>query len=194
MADRLVSVWDLAVRIIHWSLVIAFGTSYLSGEELHDLHELAGYIVLVLVIFRIIWGFIGSKYARFDDFVRRPGAVFANLKDIILMHPKRYLGHSPAGGAMVVLLLAMLAATTVTGIIADEQRESADMVAISDHEKSDSDGGEHSSEEGPIAELHETLANLTLLLVLLHIAGVVLASYTHRENLVRSMVTGKKQA
>lgn len=187
-----IKVWDPAVRIFHWTLVVAFFAAYFSGEDLHDLHELTGYVVLVLVIFRLIWGFIGSEHARFANFVRGPGLVLANLRDIAMMHPKRYLGHSPAGGAMVVLLLALLAATTVTGIIADEQAESTPMVAIASDDDDDENGEKHEAEEGPIAELHETLGNLTLALVFLHIGGVILASFTHRENLARSMFTGKK--
>ncbi len=186
-----INVWDPAVRIVHWSLVIAFFTAYLSGEELHRLHELMGYIVLVLVILRLIWGFIGSEHARFSDFVRGPGEVLHNLRDITRLHPKRYLGHSPAGGAMVVLLLVMLAATSASGIVAEELRDTALATATANQTGGDDDE-EHEAEEGMAAELHETLGNLTLALVFLHIAGVLLASFTHRENLVRSMVTGRK--
>ena len=191
-AGNQVKVWDPAVRVFHWSLVVAFFTAYLSGEDLHDLHELMGYIVLVLVIFRIIWGFIGSEHARFSDFVCGPGKVVRNLKDIALLRPKRYLGHSPAGGAMVLVLLAMLAATSVTGIISDEQGVLANMTATASASGNDDDD-EHEAEEGPVAELHETLGNLTLALVFLHIAGVVLSSFTHRENLAGSMLTGRKR-
>jgi cytochrome b len=190
--ERSVQVWDPAVRIFHWSLAIAFFAAYLSGEELHALHEVMGYTILVLVIFRIIWGFIGPGHARFADFVHGPAVVLANLKDIVLMRPKRYLGHGPAAGAMVLLLLIMLAATTATGIIADEQRESAHMISsvgAADNEIRD----EHEDEESLVTELHETLANYTLALVFVHVAGVLLASFTHRENLARSMVTGRKR-
>jgi cytochrome b len=195
---KLVKVWDPLVRIVHWALVATFFTAYFTGEDAPPLHEWMGYIVLGLVILRIVWGFVGSGHARFSDFVRGPGEVLRNLRDIVLMHPKRYLGHSPAGGAMVVLLLVMLAATTVTGIIGEEQHEQAAPAAIAatdanGDEQESNHNGEGRGEESPFVEAHEVLANLTLALVLLHIAGVILASFAHRENLVASMFTGRKR-
>jgi cytochrome b len=193
-----VKVWDPLVRIFHWSLVVAFFTAYFSGEDLHDLHEIMGYIVLGLVIFRIGWGFVGSEHARFSDFVRGPGEVWRNLRDMVRGHSQRYLGHNPAGGAMVVLLLLMLTATTVTGIVVDEQSEQRAPAATAasgaaKHSQAKHASGEEKERESPLAELHETLANLTLALVLLHIAGVVLGSFAHRENLVAAMFTGRKR-
>lgn len=185
-------VWDPAVRIFHWSLVVAFLVAYFSAEELHDLHEFTGYLVLVLVIFRLVWGIVGNEYARFADFVRGPREVARNLRDIALMRPKRYLGHSPAGGAMVVVLLAMLAATSVTGIVVQEQGELMSLAAVASGLEDDDDD-EHEAEQGTIAQLHETLSDLTIMLTLLHIAGVILASFTHRENLTKSMFTGRKR-
>ncbi len=191
-------VWDLPVRIFHWALVAIFFTAYFTGEDAPPLHEWMGYAVLALVIFRILWGFTGSEHARFTDFVRGPGEVLRNLRDILLMHPKRYLGHSPAGGAMVVLLLVMLAATTVTGIIGEEQYEKATPSATAatgtdEHEQESDGNGEQRGEESPIVEAHEVLSNLTLALVLLHIAGLILSSFTHRENLIASMFSGRKK-
>jgi cytochrome b len=190
-----IRVWDPLVRIFHWLLVIAFFSAYATGEDVHEVHEWMGYTVLGLVVFRVVWGLVGPAHARFADFVRGPREVLRNLKDVMLMHPKRYLGHSPAGAAMVVLLLAMLAATTVTGVVADEQHEQAGPGATVT-----TPSGEHGAQsreahrdESPIAEAHEVLANVTLALVLLHIAGVILASFTHRENLVASMFTGRKR-
>lgn len=193
--EKPVKVWDPLVRIFHWALVATFFTAYFTGEDAPPLHEWMGYIVLGLVILRIVWGFVGSEHARFSGFVRGPGEVLRNLRDIVTMHPKRYLGHSPAGGAMVVLLLVMLAATTVTGIIGEEQMEQTapTAAATAGHEDEQGADGERHGEESPIAELHEVLSNLTLALVLLHIAGVILASFAHRENLVSSMFTGRKR-
>jgi cytochrome b len=192
VTDEDVKVWDPAVRIFHWSLVVAFLVAYFSAEELHDLHEFTGYLVLVLVIFRLVWGIVGNEYARFADFVRGPREVARNLRDIALMRPKRYLGHSPAGGAMVVVLLAMLAATSVTGIVVQEQGELMSLAAVASGLEDDDDD-EHEAEQGTIAQLHETLSDLTIMLTLLHIAGVILASFTHRENLTKSMFTGRKR-
>ena len=196
--EKLINVWDPLVRICHWALVATFFTAYFTGEEGPEIHEWMGYVVLALVIFRILWGFIGSEHARFSDFVRGPGEVLRNLRDIVLVHPKRYLGHSPAGGAMVVLLLVMLAATTVTGIIGEAQYEQASptanaATAADEHEQEGSRNGGQRGEESPIVEAHEVLSNLTLALVLLHIAGVILSSFTHRENLIASMVSGRKK-
>lgn len=193
-----IKVWDPLVRIFHWALVVAFVTAYATGEDLHEVHEWMGYTVLGLVVFRVVWGFVGPAHARFADFLQGPAEVLRNLKDVVLMHPKRYLGHSPAGGAMVILLLALLAATTVTGIITDEQRERAgpETAAATQPAAHDSRGeskGAEDDEDSPIEEVHEVLANVTLALVLLHILGVVLASFAHRENLVASMFSGRKR-
>lgn len=194
-----VRVWDPLVRVLHWTLVIAFFVAYFTGEDAPPLHEWMGYLVLAIVIVRIFWGFVGSGHARFSDFVRGPGEVLRNLRDIVLMHPKRYLGHSPAGSAMVVLLLAMLTATTITGIIGDEQQEQVAPAAAAQANADDDDKSngrkaeDEDGAEGPITEMHEVLANLTLALVLLHIGGVILSSFTHRENLIASMVSGRKR-
>lgn len=194
-----VKVWDLAVRIFHWMLVIAFFTAYATGEDAHEVHEFMGYLILVLVVLRIVWGFVGPEHARFANFVRGPAEVFSNIAGIVKLHPKRYLGHSPAGGAMVVALLSLLLATTVTGIVGEEQHEGdthASMVqtaaANSENDDDDHDNGELEEEESLLIEVHEVLANLTLALVLLHIAGVILASFTHRENLIGAMFSGRK--
>lgn len=183
------------LRVLHWTLVVAFFVAYFTGEDAPQMHEWMGYLVLAIVIVRIVWGFGGSTHARFSRFLRGPGEVLRNLRDIVTMHPERYLGHSPAGGAMVVLLLVMLAATTVTGIIGEEQMErtAPTAAATAGHEDEQGAEGERHGEESPVAELHEVLSNLTLALVLLHIAGVILASLAHRENLVSSMFTGRKR-
>lgn len=195
MSTDKVLVWDPPVRIFHWTLVVTFFAAYATGEDVPPLHEWMGYIVLVLVLVRIVWGFVGSEHARFADFVRGPGAVFASLRDIVLLRPRRYLGHSPAGGAMVLLLLAMLAATTVTGILSDQSEDGVTRTALVTPAAADGRQREDVTghEESPLVEAHEALANLTLALVLLHIAGVIVASFTHRENLIASMFTGRKR-
>ncbi|MCW8923014.1 MAG: cytochrome b/b6 domain-containing protein, partial [Gammaproteobacteria bacterium] len=99
-----IKVWDLPVRIFHWSLASTFFIAYLTEEDWLDIHVLAGYTILGLVVFRLFWGFIGSRHALFNDFVRPPRVVLAYLKDMAACHPKRYIGHNPAGGAMVVAL------------------------------------------------------------------------------------------
>jgi len=109
-------VWDPIVRIGHWALVIAFFTAYLTEDEFMTQHIWAGYVVTGVVLFRIIWGIIGSQHARFSDFVYRPSAVFCYLKSLVLRNPKHYLGHNPAGGAMVIALLSSLCITVFSGM------------------------------------------------------------------------------
>lgn len=202
-----IKVWDPLVRIFHWTLVAAFTIAYLSEDDWEDIHVLAGYTVAGLVIFRLVWGFIGPKHARFSDFVFSPSTVIAYLKDMVAFRAKRYIGHNPAGGVMVLALLISLAATTLTGMKLYAVEENAGPFAQIQIENispistamADDDGDEHGEEregrgeEGSWKELHEFFANLTLFLVFLHIGGVVFSSLEHGENLPRAMVTGKKR-
>lgn len=168
-----VRVWDPWVRIFHWSLLGLFVTAWASGDQWQSLHEVAGYAIAGLVVFRLVWGFMGSPHARFSDFVFRPSTVFTYLTDTFAMRAKRYLGHNPTGGAMVVALLFTLTLISVSGI----------MMTI------DAFWGVEWVEE-----FHEFSVNLTLLLIALHVTGVAFASFEHGENLVRSMLTGRKRA
>ena len=199
-------VWDPLVRIFHWSLVATFAIAYLTGDEESRQHELAGYAVLGLVAIRIVWGFIGTRYARFRDFVYRPSAVAAYARDMLAGKPKRYLGHNPLGGAMIVALLIALLATGATGLAAQQAQGGSEKVAaitarvaawtpdIVAKAMADDDGRKHrgGERENIWGEVHEFFANLTLVLVGLHIGGVILGSLVHRENLVRAMFTGRK--
>ena len=179
-------VWDPLVRIFHWFLVVAFFTAYFVEPEDSSIHVLAGYTVLSLVLLRLVWGFVGSEHARFSDFVYRPSVILRYLADTVRFRAKRYLGHSPAGGAMVVALLIALLATTVSGLMVYGAEQHAGPLAS--WMAGASDQAEHTLEE-----VHEALANVTLALVLLHVIGVAVASLSHRENLVRSMLTGLKR-
>jgi cytochrome b len=179
-------VWDPLVRIVHWLVVAAFFIAYFVEPEDSMIHVLAGYTVLALVLVRLMWGFLGSEHARFSDFVYRPSVVLRYLADTVRFRAKRYLGHSPGGGAMVVALLIGLLATTVSGLMvygADQQAGplATWMAGVSDQ-------AEHALEE-----VHETMANVTLGLVVLHLIGVAVASLSHRENLVKAMLTGYKR-
>lgn len=178
-------VWDPLVRVFHWTLVAAFFAAYLSEDDLLDLHVFSGYLIAGLLTFRLVWGVVGSRHARFSDFVKRPSAVWAYLKSIVGPHPKRYLGHNPAGGAMVIVLLLSLLLTTVSGLAVYGAEESAGPLAASL-------GGMGDFWADVLEELHEFFANFTVLLVFLHVLGVLLASLQHRENLVKSMVNGFK--
>jgi cytochrome b len=167
-----VKIWDPLVRLFHWSLVSAFVLAWITADEWDRAHEWSGYAILGLLAVRLVWGVVGTRYARFSNFVHRPTTILGYLKDTVFLRAKRYLGHNPAGGAMIIALIVALAVTGGTGYLT-------------------------SIEFGPgewMEELHEVAANATLLLVGLHIAGVIASSLEHRENLVWSMFTGKKRA
>ena len=212
-------VWDSLVRIGHWSLVVLFFVAYFTEDDLLTLHTWAGYGVGIYVLIRVIWGFVGPKYARFSDFAYGPVTAVRYLKQLIRSNSKRYIGHSPAGGLMVFALLISLAATTVSGIALLAVEENAGPLApwlgrtalleqnIPDHdlfiasaiasEDEEELYEEHRDKDevggDALEEIHEFFSSLTLFLVIGHIAGVVLVSAAHRENLVRAMITGRKR-
>jgi cytochrome b len=168
-----VKVWDPFVRLFHWALVASFAVAWLTADEVKDLHEWAGYAAGALIAFRLLMGFAGSRYARFRQFLRSPREVFGYIKDILLKREKRYIGHNPAGGLMVLALLVAIAGVALTGWM---------QTTISYW------GVEW------VEDTHELLANGMLALIALHVLGVVTAGLRHRENLVRAMVTGRKRA
>ncbi len=200
-----VAIWDPFVRIFHWTLVVAFATAWLTAEEIQPVHEFAGYAVAALVGFRLAWGFVGGRYARFSQFVRGPAATLSYVGDIAKGRERRFLGHNPAGAAMMVALLVTLSGTAFTGWLMEEPgraETAARQLQLVAPAFADDDDGEARTEggsyvegeaEGPLKEVHETLANAMLILIALHLGGVVLASYRHRENLARAMITGRKR-
>ena len=221
-AGREVRVWDPWVRISHWIVAAAFLVAYFVTEEELGLHVWLGYLVGALVLIRVVWGLIGPRHARFADFVPTPRRLWEYLGGMLRGRAPRYLGHNPAGGAMIVLLLAALAGTVVTGLMVYGAEEKAgplaDLYAARDagpglgvigEARADEDepwereeaeeeheaGEGHEHEEAEyLEELHEFFANLTLILVGLHVAGVLFSGALHRENLVRAMITGRKRA
>lgn len=196
-----VRVWDPLVRVFHWGLVAAFATAWLTADELQPVHEIAGYTVAGLVAFRLVWGLVGSRYARFAQFLKGPGETLAYLGDMTRGRERRYLGHNPAGAAMVVALLITLSGTAFTGWLMEDEARLAMLPSIpaivapawADDDGDEREYGGRGEVEGPLKEVHETLANLMLLLAALHVGGVVLASFRHHENLARAMVTGDKR-
>jgi len=190
--DR-IRVWDPLVRIGHWLLVIGFFTAYFTEDDFLSVHVWAGYVVGAVVVFRVLWGFIGSHNARFASFVRSPGAAVAYLRDLFAHRARRYLGHNPAGAVMIVALLLSISVTVHSGLMLYAVEEQAGPLAGWVAQNSVPDVGDDAREEY-WEELHEVFANLTLLLVVLHVAGVLLSSYLERENLVGAMVTGLKRA
>lgn len=168
-----VRVWDPLVRVFHWSLVAAFFTAFFTGEDVFNVHETAGYIAGGLVAFRVVWGLVGPRHARFTDFVRGPGTILGYLRDAMAMRAERHVGHNPAGGAMIVLLLLAVGYMAVTGYMMT----------------TDAYWG-----VAWVAESHIAVAYVTLGLIALHLGGVILASINHGENLARAMLNGRKRA
>jgi cytochrome b len=197
-----VQVWDLFVRASHWLIAVGFFVAYFTEEDAMTVHAWAGYLVGALLLLRISWGVVGPRYARFSNFVYAPGAVLSYFWDLLTGHAKRYVGHSPAGGVMIILLMISLAATVGTGLIGYAQEHGAGPLApfiahtqqaegLNGVVREDANREEH---ESSLEEVHETLANVTLALVMFHVLGVILASFVHRENLVIAMLTGRKRA
>ncbi len=166
-----VFVWDRFVRVFHWATAALVAVAFIIDNR--AIHEAAGLTVLPLVGLRILWGFGGPAHARFNDFVRRPGAILGYLRALRGGDPPRYLGHNPAGGAMVVALLGLLLLTASTGWLSETDRFFG--VAW-------------------VSGLHALVSHLLLLAIGLHVAGVLASSLLHRENLVRAMLTGRKPA
>ena len=159
--------------------------AYVTEEDFLSLHTWAGYLITGLLAYRLIWGIIGTRHARFSDFVYSPGKIIQHLKDTALLKAPRYLGHNPAGGAMIVALILSLIITTTTGIALLGAEEHAGPLA-------NFMAGTGEWWEDALEEIHEFFANFTLLLVFIHVGGVLLESLIHGENLPRTMITGHK--
>lgn len=173
MKQQRILVWDIAVRGFHWLLALSFLGAFLTAESerLRDVHVALGYAMLGLVAFRLVWGLIGTRYARFRSFAFGPRDVAAYLKSLLAFRPRHYLGHNPAGSWAIYALLVLTVLAGASGYATYN------------------DVGGHWLEE-----LHEGVANALLAVVIVHIAGVLVSSLIHRENLVRSMLTGYKTA
>ena len=176
-------VWDLPVRVSHWLLALCVLAAWLTRDpRLADLHAAAGYCALILVAFRLAWGFAGTRHARFSDFTYSPRAALGYLADSVRGRARHYTGHNPAGSWSVYLLLAGVFLVCATGVVAI-----GSMFGM-----------------GPLAaplppatidalrEAHEWLAWILLAVIALHVAGAVASSLVHRENLVAAMVSGRK--
>lgn len=180
-----IKIWDPLVRFFHWSLVSAFFIAYVTEDDVLIVHTWAGYLILALITIRVIWGFIGTRYARFSDFVYSPKTIIQFIKETLSLRSKRYLGHNPAGGAMIIALLVSLFITTLSGVMLLGAAEQAGPVAYWFAQTSHLWGD-------AFEEVHEFFANFTLLLVLLHVIGVLAESLIHKENLVSAMISGFK--
>lgn len=172
MIQRLL-IWDVPTRGFHWLQAISFVGAYLTSdsERTRDIHVAFGYIMLGLLVFRLLWGFLGTRYARFSSFVFKPGEIIAYLLSLLKGKPKHYLGHNPAGSVAVWLLLSIGLFICVTGVMALQDNASEAVV-----------------------KMHGAATKVMLALILLHLIGVLVSSVLHHENLVRSMITGFKSA
>ena len=167
-----VPVWDAFIRIAHWTLVASVSAAWLTRHA-GDWHEWLGYAALVVVLARVAWGFIGTPYARFGQFVRSPSTTLDYARGVLAHAEARHVGHNPLGAYMILLLLLMVVLVSASGWLAT----------------TDAYWGIKWVEE-----LHEGLSNALFSLVALHIAGVVFSSLRHRENLVTAMASGRKRA
>ncbi|MBM3565460.1 MAG: cytochrome B [Alphaproteobacteria bacterium] len=201
----LIGVWDPFVRWGHWALAAAFLIAYVLEDEILVVHVWLGYLAGALVVARLGWGLVGPRHARFSDFVYPPRMVFAYLRDLLLFRARRYLGHSPAGGAMAVALWLGVLAAVGSGLAAYGAAGKGPLTGAfaaapaASFVQTGTDGDEgRKKRKSPAAkfweEVHEVLASVTLALVVVHIGGVGWASLAHRENLPRAMWTGWKRA
>ena len=213
---QFIKVWDIAIRVFHWTLVGCYALAFISSENIPKLHVFFGYSVLFLVLFRIVYGFVGTRYARFSDFLYQPAQIVDYLKGLLIGRPKHYIGHNPAGGFMIIILLLSLLSLTLTGLKAygvkghgplakHEISFMTNAFADSDDKKNNDehDSRKRRSQKNHRAEknekdefweeVHETIAYFTLFFISIHIMGVLVSSLVHRENLIKAMITGRKQ-
>lgn len=165
-------VWDPVVRIFHWGVVIGCMVNLFVLTDGGRVHRAIGYGIAALLAVRLVWGFAGTRYARFRDFVPTPSTVSTYLGELARGQEKRHVGHNPAGAVMMLLLLALLGGVSVSGWMLGLDRFWG---------------------VGWVLSLHEFLADAILVLALVHAAAALFESWRHRENLVWSMITGRKR-
>lgn len=167
-----VKVWDPAVRIFHWGLVAAFCVAYFTADDYRNIHEWSGYVVVGLIACRLVWGVLGSRYARFSDFVPRPRRLTDYVRLALKGQEPRHLGHNPAAAIMILFLLLANGVIGFSGWLLT------------------TDWGWGS---GVLEEVHEISVNMTLIAIALHVSAAIYESFHHQENLIRSMFTGYKR-
>jgi cytochrome b len=182
-----IKVWDVPVRLFHWTLVLGFTLAYLTAEfHVGFVHVWIGYFLVALLVARVGWGFVGSQYARFSSFTFSPLETLTYVKSLAKNNPKHYLGHNPAGALMVFALLTLLALIFISGLVT---------LAVIDFEGPFLFLLDYFDDNMSYAakEIHGLLIDAALVLVPLHLLGVVAGSIQHKENLARAMVTGMKK-
>lgn len=167
-----IRVWDFPTRIFHWALAACFVIAIITQdmERLRLVHITSGYTMVGLVVFRFVWGVVGTRYARFSSFIPSPRAIMPYVSGVLSGRPQHFIGHNPLGALAIVAMLLLTIGIVLSGIVLDR--------GIS---------------EDLFEELHEGLANAMLAVVAIHLVGVVLSGVVHRENLVKAMLTGKKE-
>jgi cytochrome b len=167
-----IMVWDMPVRVFHWLLVICFAGAWLTSESerLQMIHYAFGYTACLLVLIRLVWGVIGTRYARFTQFLKSPKAVLEHFMAMLRGHPHHDVGHNPAGGLVMVALMLLILVIGVSGYLSVKE-------LLGDF----------------AGEIHESVASLALAVVILHILAAIVMSLMEKQNLVKSMVDGKKQ-
>ncbi len=165
-------VWDLPTRLFHWGLVAGVAIAWWTGGSSDRTHEIAGYVVVGLIAFRLFWGFAGTKYARFSSFVYSPLTILRYLGRTFTMSSTRHLGHNPTGSVMIFAFIIVLITLSVTGVMM----------------QSDAFFGVQWVEN-----VHEQASNALLIMIPLHLLGVLISSMSHRENLLGAMITGSKR-
>ena len=166
-------VWDWPVRVFHWTLAASVMSAYVTGEseDFERLHHTLGWVAAGLIAFRVVWGLVGTRYARFSEFIRGPAQVWAYIKSLRSGQPQHFVGHNPVGAVAVILLMGLTALSIYTGWLALAE-----------------DAAEW------LEEAHEIAANTLITVVLVHVIGVLWSSRTHGENLLKAMLTGRKTA
>ena len=168
-----VKVWDWPVRVFHWTLAASVLGAFVTGEneDFERLHQTLGWVAAGLIAFRVVWGLIGTRYARFREFVRGPAQVWAYVKSVRSGQAQHFVGHNPVGAIAVIVLMVLVSLSVYTGwlLTADDVAEW-------------------------LEEAHEIAANTLITVVLVHVIGVLWSSRTHGENLLKAMLTGRKTA
>ena len=209
-------VWDRFVRFFHWSMMLLIFLAYVTGDIKGPLHKYIGFVLLGLVAIRIFWGFRGTKYALFSNFVCSPGKALNYLKELGTGSTTHYTGHNPAAAWMILLLLSSSIMICLTGYAAHTTKRDINSIssdntilfvgnAYADDDKNGRHEGKHKGRErhndgesdgesdSAWGDIHEVLAQFMLILICLHIVGVAVSSKVHNENLVKGIITGKKE-
>jgi cytochrome b len=170
--NQSVLVWDFPVRVFHWLLVISFAGAWITSESEAQqmIHYAFGYTAVALVLFRVVWGIVGTRYARFRQFIKGPAETIQHIKSLLTGNQHAGLGHNPAGALAMISLMVLVLLIGLTGYWSVKE-------FLGDL----------------MSGAHETIANIALGVVIIHIAAAIIMSLVQKENLIRSMVTGKKQ-